>query len=196
MIRSLPVWALTLALAGATAGCSSRYMPYSQGRVSTVMQDGKINYVRDGRVYRHGFLGSGLVDAVRGNPAAERAANTYYRRNRDGLLISLGGLVCAMASSAYLISQIDDGYGESDGEGNVALPLTLLAGCVVASYGGLFYMVSGQPYQFDAINLFNDAPPCRPSLPPGVVVPYAAAPPDPSVPPCPNAAAARTATAP
>jgi hypothetical protein len=162
-----------------------------------VMQDGQVNYVRDGRVYRHGFLGRGLVDAVRGNPAAEHAANTHYRRNRDGLLISLAGLVCAAGSGVYLASKLESSYGEPTNDDSIALPLTLMAGCVVATYGGLFYMTSGQPYRFDAINIFNDGPPCRPTLPPGVVVPYAtASAADSAVPPCPNGAATRTASAP
>lgn len=197
MIRRLSALTLTVALSLLAPACNSSYMPRSQGRVATVMQDGKINYVRDGRVYRHGFLGGGLVDAVRGNPAAEHAANTYYSRNRDGLLISLAGLVCTAASSAYLVSQLADPYGESNGDANIGLPITLMAGCMIASYGGIFYMASGRPYQFDAINIFNDGPPCRPALPPGVVIPYAtASPPDSAVPPCPQGAATRTAAAP
>jgi hypothetical protein len=158
------------------------------------MDEGKLSYVRDGRTYRHGFLGGGLVDAVRGNPAAEQAANTYYGRNRDGLLISLGGLVCTVASSVFLISRLEHNQNDANEQRNVAAPLLLMTGCLVASYGGLIYMASGQPYQYDAINIFNDGPACQPTLPPGVVVPHAAgASPASDVPPCPGAPAPRVA---
>jgi hypothetical protein len=158
--------AVALAIATLAAGCSSNYIPYSRGRVSTVMVSGKMAYVRDGRMIQHGFLGSGLENAVRGNPEAERAARTYYQRQRDGLLVSLGGLVCSLVAIGYTAHEAADEASDDD---DIAVPLVTAVGCLIASYGGLIYMASSAPYQLDAINLFNDRPPpCAPG-PPGMM---------------------------
>lgn len=178
--------ALLAALLMVASGCSSKYIPHSRGRVSTVMVGGQIQYVRDGQMTPHGFLGSGLQTAVRGNPAAERAARTYYTRQRNGLLMSLGGLVCGVASLTYAgVQAAEEGGGD-----HLALPVTAAIGCLVVSYAGLFVVASAAPYQLDAINLFNDAPgPCR-NGPPGN---FAAA--ENEATPCPGAEVARETTA-
>lgn len=161
MIRLIAVAAVI-----AAAGCSTHYMPTARGRVSTIMQSGKVAYVRDGRVYPHGFLGHGLVDAVRGNPAAERAANTFYQRNRDGLAMALGGLACTAFGAGWLAYTLDGNDGQVKSS-EMTLPMITTVGCLVLSYAGVFYMASGQPYSLDAINIFNDGPTCTPQLPPG-----------------------------
>ena len=57
--------------------CSSTYVPRARGRIATILRDGGLAYVRDGRVYEHTPFGAGLLEAVHGNPAAEDAAHEY-----------------------------------------------------------------------------------------------------------------------
>lgn len=85
----------------AVTGCSSSYMPQSRGRVAVTMRSGAPAYVRDGRVYEHGVLGGGLVDAVQGHPAAMKAANAYHDHMTYGLLGMLGGLGAMLGGTVY-----------------------------------------------------------------------------------------------
>jgi hypothetical protein len=154
-----------LLLAIGLVGCSTHYAPQSRGRVAMVMRGGAPAYVRDGLVYEHGFLGSGLERAVAGNPSAQAAAHQYHARLRDGLLISIGGLVCSTVAVTYAVRELDRNGGE---EAPTALWVSL--GCLVASLAGTGYMASAEPYRWDAINIFNDTEQQLPSpySPPGL----------------------------
>ena len=95
--------ALTVAaVLAALPACNSGYIPQARGRVAMIMQGGGQVYVRDGQVYRHGFLGSGLRRAVAGNPAAERAAREDHDRQKDGLLLSTACLNSLVVAAARL----------------------------------------------------------------------------------------------
>lgn len=157
----------TLAFAALfAAACSSSYIPQSRGRVAVVMQNGTFAYARDGRLHPHGFLGGGLRDAVRGNPQAERAADEYTDRLKLGALGMLGGLACSVGAMTYALSEV----AESPAESNDDVPeraLWLAAGCTVVMIVGGMYLASAEPYRWDAINIFNDAPPPAPLYPPG-----------------------------
>jgi hypothetical protein len=85
-----------VALAAALTACTSSYVPQSRGRVGMILQGGAQAYVRDGRIYPHGFLGGGLLRAVAGNAAAERAARES-RSPATGLLVGLAAC-CARRS--------------------------------------------------------------------------------------------------
>jgi hypothetical protein len=147
-----------------TIGCSTSYVPQSRGRVSVVIENGTWAYARDGETFRHGFLGSGLMRAVRGNPRAEAAAKEYHDRQRDGLLITLGGLVCSTVTMAYAVREID----RSENNNEVPTELWVSLGCLLASLTvGPIYIASAEPYRWDAINIFNDGPPPMPYGPPG-----------------------------
>ncbi len=185
MTRGIAAIAAFTALSLA-AGCSTHYLPQARGRVLTIMQGGQLAYVRDGRIIQRGALGHGLIDAVRGNPAAERAARTHYQRNRDGLMMSLSGLACTAFGAGWLAYELQDGT-EQVPQSNLTLPMITTVGCLVLSYAGVFYMASGQPYALDAINIFNDGPTCTPRLPPGYYGAGASAAPA----TCPDAAALR-----
>jgi hypothetical protein len=143
--------AATLVAALVTSGCTSHYMPTSQRRVSVIMKGGQMAYVRDGEVHSYGFLGRGLMNAVRGDPQAEAAARTFYERNRNGLLTVLAGVACGVASTVLMAQKLED-------EPDDVPPETWLAvGCLGGvTTGGLLWILSGQPYQYDAINIFND----------------------------------------
>jgi len=165
--------ALALALAALTvSACSTNYEPRSPGRVFVTMEAGTPTYVRDGKSYRHGFLGSGLKKAVRGNPQAERAADEYHDRLRDGLLVTLLGGVCAGTALGMAMGDaIDD---ESDR--NIETKMLVALGCTGLMLGGTIYLTTAEPYRWDAINIFNDnPPPPPPGLYPGYGPGYGAA---------------------
>jgi hypothetical protein len=150
----------------AVTGCSSSYMPQSRGRVAVTMRGGAPAYVRDGRVYEHGMLGGGLVDAVQGNPSAMEAANEYHDRMKYGLIGMLGGLGAMLGGTLYAASHIDpldESNDDLDGDAQLGLGVALL-GTVLMIVGGM-YLATAEPYRWDAINMFNDAPPPLPPLP-------------------------------
>jgi hypothetical protein len=152
--------AIALAALALTA-CSSSYTPQARGRVAVTMRGGQIAYVRDGQVHEHGFMGSGLVDAVEGNPAAMQAANEYRDRLKYGLLGILGGMACSIGGVAYAATQTqtdgDGGPRELNGRGQTGLIVAL--GCMVVMIVGAGYLGTAEPYRWDAINLFNDTQP-------------------------------------
>jgi hypothetical protein len=119
------------------------------------MQNGGVAYVRDGQTFEHGFLGSGLVRAVAGNPGAEAAANEYRGRLKTGLLVALGGLVCSTVAIGLALRDV----GNDAESRNVPPALWVSLGCAVASLIGASYGVTAEPYRWDAINIFNDQPP-------------------------------------
>lgn len=148
----------------ALAACSSHYIPRSQGRVGVIMQSGVPAYVRDGEIHAHGFFGSGLQDAVRGNPAAERDAVEYHDRQVDGFVAAIIGSVCMPVAVGYLAAQsIDDQPSNTNQE----IAAGAAIGCTALMFGGLFWAASAEPYRWDAINRFNDTEPAYPPGPPG-----------------------------
>lgn len=156
--------ALTVVVALVTGACSSSYMPRARNHVAIVMRGGAQAYVRDGKTFSAGLLGGGLADAVAGDPQAVAAANEFSSRLKTGLLVTLGGLACSIVSAGLAARKLDnDPYGE----GNQGAPpeLWISLGCLVASFGGLGYMVTAEPYRWDAINIYNDNADARTSTP-------------------------------
>ena len=149
-------------------GCSSSYIPQTRGRVGVVMQNGAFAYVRDGQIYPHGLFGGGLVNAVAGNPNAERAAKEYNGRLKTGLAVAIGGLLCASIATSLAVRRIEESRSGRSTELWAAL------GCAIVSLGGTGYLISAEPYRWDAINVFNDTEP-MPLSPPGLRM-HAAAP--------------------
>jgi len=145
----------------ALTACSSQYTPQARGRVAVTMRAGAQAYVRDGKVYEHGILGGGLVEAVEGNPAATRAAHEYRDRMTTGLVGVLGGLACSLGGMVYATSQLDSNGDNVDG--NAERGLWIALGCTVVMIVGAGYLATAEPYRWDAINIFNDTPP--PTLP-------------------------------
>jgi hypothetical protein len=146
----------------ATTACSSQYMPRARGRVSVMIRGGAYAYARDGQIYHHGFLGSGLERAVAGNPAAEQAAGEYRSRLKTGMLVGLGGLACSAVAVSLAVRHLED--DDSNDRGGRAEAWVAL-GCLALSMGGFGYLITAEPYRWDAINIFNDDPLPTPQLP-------------------------------
>jgi hypothetical protein len=117
------------------------------------MEDGMPAYHRDGRTIAHGFFGSGLKEAVRGVPAAEEAAKTYHDRTVGGFVAMMVGVGC-FATMAFT-APMDRSWGHDSTRDTVFITG---AACGMAGLiTGSVLMISGQPYHFDALNLYNDA---------------------------------------
>jgi hypothetical protein len=150
--------------------CTSQYTPRSPNHVAVMLQNGKPVYVRDGRTFEPG-LGGGLIEAVQGNPTAVAAAEEFRSRQVTGLtatLLGTAGFIGGMAWGTALAAS------DANRPGNqFAVPVALLVGGLVAMLVGTIYLASAQPYQWDAINIYNDgaqpsfAPPGGPPGPPG-----------------------------
>lgn len=116
------------------------------------MKDGAVAYARDGKVYKHGAFEGGLLKAVRGVPAAEDAAHTMRSRLGWGFAGFLGGLACSTIAAVAAVG--DPSTPEREGSDIAAI--TALA-CLGGSMIGAGYMISAVPYQYDAVNIFNDS---------------------------------------
>jgi len=135
------------------SACSTRYQPNAGPRLSVVMESGSLAYSRDGRTYRHGFAGSGLTEAVEGDVEAREAAEKYQSRMTSGFVLTLVGTGCLLTGMITGIESIDDDR-RSDGK-DALIGGTLLCG-LAGMIAGAALLASAQPYQWDAINIYND----------------------------------------
>ncbi|MCC6902590.1 MAG: hypothetical protein IT377_26700 [Polyangiaceae bacterium] len=165
---------LALGLLMATASCSSQYRPHTGPRLSVLMDEGGVAYERDGQRFKHGFAGGGLVEAVEDDPEAKQAAERYQSRMTSGLILYLVGTGCLVTGTVVGLSTIDERDDHSDKDAVAAGGLL----CGVAGLiAGASLLASGMPYQWDAINIYNDNLEKRRAIfplpgPPGFV-PYA-----------------------
>lgn len=141
--------ALGLTTAALLSGCSTQYVPRSPTRVSVVMQGGGLAYQRGSHVY-HDFLGSGLVDAVSSDPEAKQAAETYFHRNVGGLIATGVGFGCLVGGVAALA------VNQPPSSERQALAGGALICALAGEITGLVLLSTAQPYQFDALNIYND----------------------------------------
>ena len=180
---------LALLAAAALLSCSTKYQPQLGPRLSVVIEGGSPVYVHDGKKFEHGFAGGGLVDAVESDPEAKEAAETYQTRMTTGFALYLVGAACLITGVSVGLSHIDDNQ-RSDGAD------ALTAGGILCGFAGMIsgavLLVTGQPYQMDAINIYNDnvekrrlypAPPVP--IGPRGYAPYAPVPVLPATPPPP-----------
>ncbi len=170
--------ALVLCLALTSASCSSRYQPQTGPRLAVVMDEGSLTYVRDGQKFKHGMMGGGLVEAVEDDPEAKEAAEKYHSRMTSGFVLYLVGTGCLITGMVVGLSTIDEREPHSDKD-------ALAAGGLLCGVAGLIagasLLAAGIPYQYDAVNIYNDNLDKRRAImlpPPGLpgYVPYAPVP--------------------
>ena len=162
-----------------TGGCTSSYQPAPGPRIATVMDDGELTLVRDGRSFSAGFFGGGVVDAVEGNSAALEHAHTYRQYTITGWSLYLAGL--GLGLTGIGLWQAGDRNGDLQQEQTGE---ALALGGVAALITGVGFLVGAQPHLWDAINLYNDEVDRRarlsywpnPTVPPYVVPPVLAPP--------------------
>lgn len=129
---------MILGLGALCAGCTA-YVPKSGPRVAETTE----GYHRGAEVIPHGFLDSGLVNAVSGNREAEEYAKSYRSLQIGGFVLDMVGLPL-MVGGAFTSSD------------HLALAVGLLGGGAgLVLIGGILQGASG-PAKLDAINAYND----------------------------------------
>lgn len=134
-----------------TQACSTHYVPQPGPRLSVIMDGGQVAYARDGKKFNNGFFGGGLVKAVEDDPEAREAAETYRGRNVGGFVSTLVGELCLIGGLVTFAANADS-QNTSTNYLAVGAVACGLAGVITGSV--LF--LTAQPYQWDAINIYND----------------------------------------
>ncbi len=147
--------AVAVALAVAPACTFSQYRPRPGPFISQVQALSGPQWVVEGRSYPASPLGSGLAQAV----AAVPEARAYAEESQNdavlaAITVPLGTMLLAGGLSTFLISSALDDDPLSGGKG--ALTLSLMAAGLSASAAGVFFAVSSEARQMDAVNLYND----------------------------------------
>lgn len=147
-----------VALVACTTACSSAYIPQPGPRVSVVVDNGSLAYVRDGKTYPGGFLGGDIEDAVKGNSRAEEYAHDYKSGMVTGFALSMLGV--AGMVGGLTVTAIETGRPT----GSQSVPVTglvILGAGVILDLIGSGLMMGAVPHLYDAVNAFNDgvAPP-------------------------------------
>ena len=163
-----------LAATSASLGCSSTYVPRPGPRLSVVLENGAPVLVKQGRRYPMGVFGSGLVEAVNGNPQAEDRASSFRSLSIGGFAVGLIG-AGAVGASAGLLA-----YDAANNNTSVSpgIIIGVALGGLAVSLIGSSLSAAAQVHYWDAINIYNDsvepvwmAPP--PGYPPAMgPVPY------------------------
>jgi len=172
------------------SACSSHYKPARSPRVSVVMQGGNVAYERDGETHSIGFMGNGLVEAVEDDPEAREAAETFRARAITGVSLMIVGTACLLGGMVLAIGDIDR-QQEDRTNGRTAAEAGLVTCGIGGLIGGSVVLLTAQPYQYDAVNIYNDnvdqrrmwyppPPPWTPQVVPAPQPPQPAAPPPPA----------------
>ncbi|MEI9938815.1 MAG: hypothetical protein WDO69_16470 [Pseudomonadota bacterium] len=148
-------------------GCSSSYEPARSPRIETVVDGGYPTFVKDGAHFGSPALGTGLVDAVRGNPRAEHHARVGRNLIVGGFVLDLVGLGTEIGG---LVVLAHDQTGQSDAPAS-GLAVGLVVGGLVAVATGTVMIMSGQPHVYDAINIYNDGLSTQPTPAPSPLGP-------------------------
>lgn len=154
MTRWWTTAALAIGVAASCGGCTA-YVPKPGPRVAETSE----GYYRGGELVPHGFLDTGLVDAVHGNPEAEGYAKKYRGLQVSGFVLDVAGLGLAVGGLVPLSRSADayDPYQDPDQQASQrVLGLGLLAGGAVLLAVGLSLQATAGPAKLDAINAYND----------------------------------------
>jgi len=149
-MRNGLVVGLAFSVSFSAAGCSSSYEPARSPRIVTLVEGGTPKFVRDGERIGSPAFGSGLVDAVHGNPEAERHARIARNLIVGGFVLDIAGLGAEVGGLAVLAHDRNQGH-DSPGLGT-----GLLLGGLAAVIAGSVLIIAGQPHIYDAVNIYND----------------------------------------
>lgn len=170
------------------SACSSSYQPANSPRIATKADGGGLTLVRDGEEFPVGVFGSDVLDAVRGNPAAEEHALSFRNYMIGGFSVYAGGVTMGFTGLGMM------SVAPADSNQHTMGTILGVAG-LGAAVAGIVLLVNAPPHLYDAINIYNDAVDARlrqryyltpPSYYPPLSTPPIApppAPPDPSAAP-------------
>jgi len=146
-----------------TQACTSSYEPARSPRIATVMDGGQPTFVKDGQHFGSQVWGTGLVDAVEGNPRAEHHARVGRNLIAGGFALSIVGLATEIGGLVVAVHDQDQSPGHSSASG---LAVGLIVGGLVAALAGGVMIGAGQPHIYDAINIYNDSLEASPTTAP------------------------------
>lgn len=175
MKRGVALLVTGLTFLSTLQGCSSSYQPARSPRIVIVMKGGAPSFVKDGTSYGSPLFGSGLVDAVHGNPRAESEA-------RVGRNLAIGGFVFDMVGFGSEIAGLAAVRPDTQGNPhNNDVPVGLLLGGLASLTVGTVLFLTAPPHIYDAVNIYNDGldaqVPILVPLPPSTLPPPALTPP-------------------
>jgi hypothetical protein len=138
-----------------TCACSSAYEPVRSPRIAVVMDGGTPTAVRDGTHYGNFAFGTGLVNAVQGNPRAEVQA-------RIGRNLMIGGFVLDIVGLGSEFAGVIALQQDQDRDKPSALATGLVIGGLGAVVAGTVLLLAGPPHIYDAVNIYNDGVDAKP----------------------------------
>ena len=142
-------------------GCTSSYEPAKSPRIATVVAGGQPTFVKDGVQFGSQVWGTGLVDAVHGNPRAEHHARVGRNLIAGGFVLGLVGLGSEIGGLVVAVHDNNQPNGEAS-----PLAIGLIIGGLATALTGSALIMAGQPHLYDAINIYNDSVDVRPTAPP------------------------------
>ncbi|MEI9948668.1 MAG: hypothetical protein WDO74_06700 [Pseudomonadota bacterium] len=145
---------------GFAQGCSTGYEPARSPRIATVLEGGQPTFVKDGVHFGSPVFGTGIVDAVQGNPQAEHHARIGRNLIVGGFVLDLVGLGSEIGGLVVLAHDRDQ-HGDAS-----PAAVGLVLGGLVAVTAGTVMILCGQPHVYDAINIYNDGVDGQPSAAP------------------------------
>ena len=149
-LRPLRRLALSMALLSLLS-CSSSYRPVRSARIATTLDSGELTLLKGDQAYSVGVIGTELVQAVQGNPAAEEHARAFRNKMITGWTFYGVGVGVTLAGAGLL----GTGIADSDA-GNEGVGLGITAAGLGFLFAGMGFIMNGQPHLFDAINIYND----------------------------------------
>lgn len=155
-------FAVLLALAFFSQGCSSSYEPARSPRIAMVVESGQPTFVKNGERLGSPAFGGGLVDAVASNPEAQHQATIGRNWVVGGLVLDLVGLGSVIGGTVVLAKDNASTLPDHPSTAGTAL----LIGGLAAALAGSVMILCGQPHIYDAVNIYNDGLEPRVTTPP------------------------------
>ena len=140
----MAAWVLLLGLV--LTGCSSSFEPARSPRIVTVVKGGVPHFVKDGTDYGSPMFGTGLVDAVQGNPRAASEARSARNLTIAGFVFDLAGIAGETAGLVVLEQQRRPS--------GAAAALTV--GGLTSLLIGTVLLLNAPAHTYDAVNIYND----------------------------------------
>jgi hypothetical protein len=126
-------------------GCTTSYEPAKSPRIAIV--DDGTTFLKDGQRYDGG---SGLIEAVAGNPQAEEMARTAYRNQVAGTVLYVAGFPIVIGGPIVGAALDDEKTGKT-------VALASLGTGIAVWITSIVFLSHVQPQRLDAINIYNDS---------------------------------------
>jgi hypothetical protein len=126
-------------------GCTTSYEPVRSPRIAIV--DNGTTFLKDGQRYDGG---SGLIDAVAGNPQAEEMARSAYRNRVTGTVLYIAGFPIVIGGPIVGAALEDEGNGK-------VVALASLGTGIAVWITSIVFRAQVGPQRLDAINIYNDS---------------------------------------